>query len=77
MHKNNKKQIGKGIGSECLKEGIEKVKALGFPVLLSTQADKNLNFYGKLGFVLKWEGFFSFDGTPETEFKTYFMLNDI
>jgi len=41
---------GRGIGSRALREALRESDAAGLPVLLSTQEERNVRFYGRLGF---------------------------
>mmetsp|Transcript_3054 Transcript_3054/g.5919 ORF Transcript_3054/g.5919 Transcript_3054/m.5919 type:complete len:267 (-) Transcript_3054:400-1200(-) len=41
---------GKGIGSRSLRVALGEAKARGLPVFLSTQEERNVRFYNKLGF---------------------------
>ena len=41
---------GKGIGSQCLKQGLEEAARRNQGVLLSTQEERNVTFYSRVGF---------------------------
>lgn len=41
---------GKGLGSRALKQALGEADAARLPVLLSTQEERNVRFYGRLGF---------------------------
>lgn len=41
---------GKGIGSHALKQALDEADEAGLPVLLNTQEERNVQFYGRLGF---------------------------
>ncbi|MBB6052235.1 GNAT family N-acetyltransferase [Armatimonas rosea] len=46
---------GQGIGGELLKQGIARAEAQGVPIYLETQAEENVRFYTRRGFVVKEE----------------------
>jgi ribosomal protein S18 acetylase RimI-like enzyme len=46
---------GQGIGGELLNQGIARADSQGFPIYLETQAEENVRFYTRRGFVVKEE----------------------
>mmetsp|Transcript_12661 Transcript_12661/g.24724 ORF Transcript_12661/g.24724 Transcript_12661/m.24724 type:complete len:241 (-) Transcript_12661:79-801(-) len=62
---------GQGIGSRSLKVVLEEeAKARKLPVFLATQEERNVRFYGKLGFKVAKEQAFP----SSSEFRNWFML---
>ena len=41
---------GKGVGSHALRQALDEADGAGLPVMLNTQEERNLRFYGRLGF---------------------------
>lgn len=63
---------GSGIGSRCLKQGLDEAAAKGQGVLLTTQEERNVRFYTRLGFeVLEKRDFPTDEGTT---IQNWFMV---
>mmetsp|Transcript_907 Transcript_907/g.2193 ORF Transcript_907/g.2193 Transcript_907/m.2193 type:complete len:270 (-) Transcript_907:175-984(-) len=60
---------GQGIGSHALRTALEKVDAQGQEVLLTTQQERNVTFYQRLGFDVVREAVYEPAG-----FRSWFML---
>ena len=65
---------GKGIGSRLLRQGILELHA---PVFLSTQEERNVNFYKKLNFEVVNEVRFSLSGEEEDNFSSWSMFRPV
>eukprot|EP00038_Savillea_parva_P003509 m.126743 g.126743 ORF g.126743 m.126743 type:complete len:232 (-) comp11195_c1_seq1:5105-5800(-) len=62
---------GSGIGTYCLQKGLDEAAARGEAVLLTTQEERNVTFYKRLGFRVIEELDFI---TDEGSIKNWFML---
>ncbi|KAL9183106.1 hypothetical protein ACHAXT_004893 [Thalassiosira profunda] len=49
---------GKGVGSAALRQALCEADEAGLPVLLTTQEERNVRFYSRLGFKVAKESFF-------------------
>eukprot|EP01031_Cornospumella_fuschlensis_P041232 gene41232-50319_t len=68
---------GKGIGSRLLGEALKEADDAKLPVILSTQDDRNVVFYSRLGFkVMKEEIYSPSDNSEEYSYKCTFMLRE-
>eukprot|EP01038_Epipyxis_sp_PR26KG_P008371 gene8371-11326_t len=68
---------GRGIGSKYLSLGLKKADNLGLPVILSTQEQRNVEFYRKLGFVLIWSAeYVPTDGSQEFKYMNFFLIRE-
>mmetsp|Transcript_6168 Transcript_6168/g.15825 ORF Transcript_6168/g.15825 Transcript_6168/m.15825 type:complete len:252 (-) Transcript_6168:1304-2059(-) len=63
---------GHGIGTACLQQGLDEVDAKGDGVLLTTQLERNVRFYTRLGFEVIEEADFHADET--ITIPNWFML---
>ena len=67
---------GKGVGTRCLNTAIERADCDSIPILLSTQLEKNVVFYKRLGFEVQRDSCFGEGNEPPISFRSWVMVRE-
>lgn len=67
---------GKGIGTKSLSLGIRDADSKCMPIVLSTQDERNVKFYSRLGFVEFKRKTFKDSKNPDISFMSIFMVRE-